>query len=427
MLTERALDSLPDEYSPAVSAEENAAGADDGVFATVPRRPILARILRPFTALARLCVRVALRGVPARAREDVALSLIHLRAAVRHLIDPAPGQAPRPPAPAPTPAAPASVRSVSPVHPDLSLIIHPSPGDVLFTCGLGWSDFDWSPIAVLKARGQLRIVCMVYDLIPILFPKWIPAGHDVYLAHFLSVIDTADEVPCISKCTERDLRAFAESQGRDPPSTHVVRLGADLPAPADPDGIGPELVHRLSGGRFALAVGTFEVRKNYGLLMDVWDRMMSDQEFDLILVIVGMRGWEADDVIARMEASPLYGQHIFWLRNLGDGAVSWLYEHCHLALYPSLYEGWGLPVVEALQHRRPVIASNRGAVPEAGLGIAQIIDPDDLTAWCEAISTIAQAPRAGSPPVTPPSWDETAATIRSVLVASSAVSREIAE
>ena len=99
-------------------------------------------------------------------------------------------------------------------------------------------------------------------------------------------------------------------------------------------------------------------------------------------------------MIDRLETSALHGQCIFWLRDLGDGAVSWLYERCHVALYPSLYEGWGLPVVEALQHRRPVIASNRGAVPEAGLGIAQIIDPDDLAAWCEAVAAIARAPRA---------------------------------
>ena len=50
-------------------------------------------------------------------------------------------------------------------------------------------------------------------------PAWIPANRDVYLAHFLSLIDTADEVPCISHCTERDIRAFAEAQGRRPPAT----------------------------------------------------------------------------------------------------------------------------------------------------------------------------------------------------------------
>jgi glycosyltransferase involved in cell wall biosynthesis len=138
-----------------------------------------------------------------------------------------------------------------------------------------------------------------------------------------------------------------------------------------------------------------------------------------------MRGWEADDVIDRLESSPLYAKRIFWLQDLSDGAVSWLYTRCHMALYPSLYEGWGLPVVEALQHRRPVIASNRGAVPEAGLGIAQIIDPDDLTAWCEAVTASDRAPRAETPQIPLPSWDESAATIRSILLAGTFTSGKI--
>jgi len=294
----------------------------------------------------------------------------------------------------------------------------------LFTCGLGWTGFDWRPIAALRASGRLGVVCMVYDMIPILFPAWIPAGPDLYLAHFLSLIDTADVIPCISRCTERDVRAFAVSQGRKPPQTHVVRLGSDLPMVADSDGIGPELVKKLLGGRFALSVGTFEVRKNYGLLLDVWEHLSRDPEFDLFLIIVGMRGWKADDVIRRLEASALYERQVFWLSDLDDGAVSWLNEHCHVALYPSLYEGWGLPVVEALQHRRPVIASNRGAVPEAGLGIARIVDPDDLPAWCAAVSTIARAPRAETSPVVPPSWDDAAATIRSILLSNTVKSEK---
>ena len=277
----------------------------------------LASIIRPFAAQARLCVRAALRSMPERAREDVALALIHLRAAVRHLI-----YQPRSAAPQPSmPAAVTSGRSDRPLHPDLSLVIHPRPGDVLFTCGLGWNDFDWSLIATLKARRRLRVVCMVYDLIPILFPAWIPANRDVYLAHFLSLIDTADEVPCISHCTERDIRAFAEAQGRRPPATYVVRLGADLPAVADPEGLDPHLVQRLSARKFALAVGTFEVRKNYGLLLDVWGRLASDPGFDLDLVIVGMRGWEADDVISRLEIiDALWSAHLLasrsWRRRL---------------------------------------------------------------------------------------------------------------
>ncbi len=374
----------------------------DGDLPAAASPSTLARIIRPAAMTARLLARTTLRALPDRVRPDAKMSLLHLREAGRRLVYGAP----------PPPAPPAS----GPVAPDFSLAVHPRPNDVIWTCGLGWEHFDWSPIAAAKARVGFRIVCLCYDLIPILFPDWIPAQPDKYLGHFLHLIDSADEVPCISRCTERDVIAFAASQGRKKPSTHVVQLGADLPAAPDPSALDPSLVERFATGRFALAVGTFEVRKNYGLLLDLWHDLTTRADFDLDLVIVGMRGWMADDVIERLGTSPLRNRRVFWLRGVGDAALSWLYERCHVVVYPSLYEGWGLPVVEALQHRRPVIASSRGAIPEAGMGVATIIDPDDARAWRRAIAEMAAAPRATMPPITPPSWDVTAATARALLL-----------
>ena len=89
---------------------------------------------------------------------------------------------------------------------------------------------------------------------------------------------------------------------------------------------------------------------------------------------------------------------------------------CHVFLYPSLYEGWGLPVVEALQHGRPVIASNRGGVPEAGLGLAEIIDPDDQQAWRRAIIAAAQSPRGQVLAQGIPTWDHTAEMVKEHLL-----------
>jgi glycosyltransferase involved in cell wall biosynthesis len=373
--------------------EDTARSPDAEKAALEVSRPNLRRVIRPFVAFARRGVRIGLRGVPVRARSEVTLSLKHMREALRRLIYPPP-----------------------PSQPDVSLVVHPREGDVLFTCGVGWDRLDWSAIAALRERYHFRVVCVCYDIIPVLFPQWIPTAADMFLSHFLRMIDLADAVPCISQCTERDLHALALTHGRPVPSTHVVRLGADLPAKAEPEGIDPELSRRFAAERFALAVSTFDVRKNYRLLLDVWDHLTRDSNFDLDLVIVGMRGWGAEDVITRLEASPLYGHRIFWFTNLGDAGLSWLYERCHMALYPSLYEGWGLPVVEALQHRRPVVASNRGAVPEAGLGIARIVDPDDLAAWCDAVAETARTPRASTPLAVAPSWDDAARSIRSILL-----------
>ncbi len=141
---------------------------------------------------------------------------------------------------------------------------------------------------------------------------------------------------------------------------------------------------------------------------------LSDPSFDLDLVIVGMPGWCADDVIARLEGLKGFGSRVLWFKRMSDAGLSWLYEHCHVSLFPSLYEGWGLPVVEALQHGRPVIASNRGATPEAGLGLATILDPDDRAGWRAAVIAASRAPRQfiNVEPERFPDWDSTVATVK---------------
>ena len=158
------------------------------------------------------------------------------------------------------------------------------------------------------------------------------------------------------------------------------------------------------------------------MLIDLWHELVTDPAFDLNLVIVGAPGWRVKDVIARLEASPLYGKRIFWLRNISDAGLSWLYENCQALLYPSLYEGWGLPVVEALQHKRPTIISSCGAVPEAGMGVATIIDPADRDGWRDAIVRIAGEPRTTLDfNIKLPTWDLATENVKRVILSLPAI------
>ena len=377
----------------------------------VPTSPQSARgtgrgnTLRKMTSGVRAVARVGLRAVPGRGREELRLSLIHMRQAIRNLVYGAPH------------ALPFSARGHALQEaPDLSVVIHPGSADVMFTCGLGWDHCPWAEVARLKRETGMRVVCICYDLIPLVFPNFIPGNHDLYLSHFLNMLDVADHIPCISRATEVDLLQCATASGRMRPRASVVTLGADLHSQPDPNGLPPDLASCFSARRFALAVGTFEIRKNYGLLLDIWEALAKDPNFDLDLVVVGAHGWRAEAVIKRFEASPLLGKRVHWLRGLGDPALSWLYEHAHVSLFPSLYEGWGLPVVESLMHGCPVIASNRGSVPEAGFGVATIVDPDDKAAWIEAVRRSALAPRGGVPPMAFPGWDDTAAALTRILL-----------
>ncbi|MGA3006032.1 MAG: glycosyltransferase family 1 protein [Acetobacteraceae bacterium] len=380
---------------------QSQAGAPPGSpAATGVERAFLVAMLRPLLGLVRRVAHRLVVALPPTARGDARLAMVHARRAFREVAYRRRG-------------ATGGV-AMPPGTPDLSLVVYPTATDVLFLAGLNWDVVNWSRIAALRSRTGLRVVSVMYDLIPMKFPEFLPAPQHGYHNCFLHMIDNSDLILCISASTQADLATFVAASGRKPIATEVIHLGADVPAVPDPAEISvPAVRARLARGRFALAVGTLEIRKNYALLVDLWAELMADPAFDLDLVIVGRPGWEADEVIRRLRALPGFGTRVLWFQQLSDAGLSWLYMQCHLVVFPSIYEGWGLPVVEALQHGRPVIASSRGATPEAGFGIATIIDPEDRAGWRTALLAEARTPRRTVTPAagTLPTWERSAAMI----------------
>ena len=138
-----------------------------------------------------------------------------------------------------------------------------------------------------------------------------------------------------------------------------------------------------------LCVSTIEARKNHEVLYNAWDRLVAKHgdEFPQ-LVIVGMVGWGVSDLLFRMRTNPRLKNRIRILDNLADAELAWLYRHSLFSVFPSLYEGWGLPVVESLALGKPCICSTAPAVTEAAQGLAMELDPLDTPAWVEAIERL---------------------------------------
>jgi glycosyltransferase involved in cell wall biosynthesis len=259
------------------------------------------------------------------------------------------------------------------------------PGDIYVNCAMILEEKHRGAVEKAHACG-VKVVIFGYDIIAALFPEYYaPRLGGLLNDCFHRMIRLADFIPCISRCTECDFVAFAQRQGVAV-ATGVVELGCDGVATTTPDHGGHPVLSQLPEWGFVAIVGTFEIRKNHRLILQVWEELGRVTGLELPpLIIAGQRGWCVDDIIAGMEQLPQYGKKIFWFPSLSDRQIAWLFKHCAFSVYPSLYEGWGLPVAECLSFGRPVLCSNASSLPEVAKGLATLLDPHDPAAWTNAV------------------------------------------
>jgi alpha-1,3-rhamnosyl/mannosyltransferase len=140
--------------------------------------------------------------------------------------------------------------------------------------------------------------------------------------------------------------------------------------------------------RFALHVGTFEPRKNLAMLLRAWEQLHSRSPITLPLVLCGAPGWKNEDLRPILRQ----GEHARWLINLGyvsDAVLGELYRRATIVCCPSLYEGFGLPVLEAMRMGTPVLASDIPVHREVAGEAAVLLPPDDPTRWATEAGALA--------------------------------------
>jgi glycosyltransferase involved in cell wall biosynthesis len=227
---------------------------------------------------------------------------------------------------------------------------------------------------------------------------------------------------CISQSTETELvRRFPAAAGRTvvaPPAA-----GAQFTA-APADGDDAVLARHGISGPFVLATGTLEPRKNLPALVDAFASIPVAGRAGWSLVIVGAQGW---DLQATSDAVRRAGDVVKVLGYLDDADLPALYRRAGLFCYPSLYEGFGIPVLEALQSGTAVLTSNVSSMPEVGGDAAFYADPRDRRDLREQLAALIADParRAAGAAAGPSraaqfSWARTASTIRDALHAAAA-------
>ena len=254
--------------------------------------------------------------------------------------------------------------------------------DIYVSMGLDWDlkDMDW--LYREKRRCGFRCVLFCYDLIPYRLPHLYSGDVSARFArYFVNLAWCADLVFAISEHTRRDFLAFLdEAHHARRPACEVIRLGCDASTPDDSK-IGA-VVRDMTNRDFILYVSTLERRKNHEVLYRAYTRMVESGQSDLpLLVFVGMRGWGVDDLLKDLRLDPRVAGKIVLLERINDDELNALYEHCRFTVYPSLYEGWGLPIAEGLAHGKFCLASNTSSIAEVGGSLVEYLDPWDLPAW----------------------------------------------
>ncbi len=294
---------------------------------------------------------------------------------------------------------------------------------VLLVTGGGWLS---NPV-YLHALGRYRdrlgaeLVVVIHDVLPIIRPHWFPL-HDAArnAAGIATMLASADGALVYSTSTHDDLLEATSRLHLPPTPCRRITLGAGVHVPAGP-GV-PACATRLGGRPFVLFVSTLTFRKNHEFLCNVWRRLigrLGDRMPRLLLV-----GRTAPDQAAladRLRRDRELAGHVQQMDDVDDAGLTWLYEHCLFTVYPSLYEGWGLPVSESLSHGKICVAADTSSLREAAADVSPLLDPFDHAAWCDFVTRLVVEPGVlaahearlrGRPPQ--PSWSDAA---RSVLEA----------
>jgi len=244
------------------------------------------------------------------------------------------------------------------------------------------------PKKITKAKRFLT----VYDLIPLLFPQYFQFNENHLIKQVVESIRPDDWVLAISHSTKNDLCGY--SKNVDPDKVTVTHLAAsDLFYPCEDNEL-RQVVRKnydIPDGPYILSLSTLEPRKNIDMVIKSFARIVQQEKInDLNLVLAGTKGWDYDKIFDELNNVEKIRERIIFTGYVADEDLAALYSDALMFVYPSFYEGFGLPPLEAMQCGVPVITSNTSSLPEVIEESGIMIDPNDMDSLSENIIKIYQ-------------------------------------
>jgi glycosyltransferase involved in cell wall biosynthesis len=245
----------------------------------------------------------------------------------------------------------------------------------------------WGPAHRLPAilPEGTRSIVTIHDVCWKRYPNTMRALSYAADAVFMPLaLSRADVIVAVSRATAEDIAYYWPAvQSR----IRVVPLGVNEEWFSIPNA-GSRSEKALGHGRFFLSVGTIEPRKNLGRVLKAYASLALRNKLFPSLVIVGKKGWKSDSPLV-MARELGVADRVCWLQSADDDQLKQLYRQAVALVFPSLYEGFGLPVLEAMAAGTPVITSNCASLPEVAGDAALLVDPLRLDQIREAMQALA--------------------------------------
>jgi glycosyltransferase involved in cell wall biosynthesis len=246
--------------------------------------------------------------------------------------------------------------------------------------------FDHIGVPLFAKVG--RYVATVHDMIPLLWPQWVTRKHRlVVTAAYYRLRQQADQVIAPSEATKADIVRHLQI---NPQRIAVIPWGCDdrFQPGGDPEHFAAVQQRYHLPAQYLLFVGTLEPRKNLTTLLHAYAMLRAERRGgDLKLVVVGRTGWLYADIFDTVNTLAL-DEDVIFTGFVDDEDLPSLYRGAQLLVFPSLYEGFGLPILEAMASGVPVISSNLASMPEVAGNAAILVDPHDPKAIAEGIARV---------------------------------------
>ncbi len=244
-----------------------------------------------------------------------------------------------------------------------------------------------APVNVIPPWAPCPTVVTIHDLSPFLFPELYRPSRRLYQQTQLRrSARQAVHIIADSEATRQDVIRIL---GAPPERVTAIPLGVEetLHPIADPSALAAFRQRQGLERPYILFVGTLEPRKNLSLLLEAFALLKARHRVPHMLVLVGGKGWYYEALFERASHLGL-GQAVRFAGYAADGDLPYWYSAAEIFVYPSRYEGFGLPPLEAMACGTPVIASRASSLPEAVGEAGLLVDPDDPQALAEAMAAL---------------------------------------